>query len=222
MPRPSTAALVRVGDRFNRWTVTGPAIIKNHKAHLPCRCECGTEKLVYHMNLVRDISLSCGCYRKEQTARNFTKHGDTVDGERPRVLEIWANMIQRCTNPKTRHFENYGGRGITVCAEWRDYTTFRDWALANGYRDDMQIDRIDNNGGYAPSNCRWVTARVNCNNRRISIILTAWGETKSLSEWLEDNRCAVSRSSLHRRIEAGWEHEKVLSQPPGVWKGTRR
>ena len=91
-----------------------------------------------------------------------TTHGES----RTRIYRTWSNMLLRCFNEKTINYARYGGRGITVCDEWKEYIPFRDWALVNGYTDSLQIDRIDNNNGYYPANCRWVTVSENAKNRR--------------------------------------------------------
>ena len=103
---------------------------------------------------------------------------------RHRLDIIHSNMMQRCYNPNSTYYPRYGGRGITVCEEWRNSrNSFKRWAIANGYTDDLTIDRIDNDAGYSPSNCRWVTMKANCNNRGSCHFVTAFGETHSLKEW---------------------------------------
>lgn len=122
-------------------------------------------------------------------------------------------MRARCNNPNHSSFENYGGRGVCVATEWNDFFTFQSWALENGYAPGMQIDRQDNDGDYDPFNCRWVTAKVNASNKSNNVVLSAFGETKTVSEWSEDIRCAVTSNTLYQRIEFGWDHEKAIIQP---------
>lgn len=103
-----------------------------------------------------------------------------------RLYSIWKTMIHRCENPKRVKYKDYGGRGIAVCSEWHDPNTFMDWAENNGYKDGLQLDRINNNGNYEPSNCRWVSPRENSRNRRNTKYLTIGGETKCVAEWCEN------------------------------------
>lgn len=117
---------------------------------------------------------------------------------RNRLDVIHSNMIQRCTNPNNPAYPDYGGRGISICEEWRTKRNFIKWAVETGYSDSLTIDRIDNNAGYSPSNCRWVSMRENCNNRRSCHYVTAFGETHSLKEW---SKClSISYNTLKKRI----------------------
>lgn len=131
--------------------------------HVPVQCSCGTYSKVSVRTLEIGKSKSCGCWRRVTLRRLHRTHG-----QRPKKLYwVWAGMIQRCTNPRTIGFKDYGGRGIRVCAEWRrSFVNFRSWAVATGYRAGLQLDRKRVNENYCPSNCRWVTRLVQANNRR--------------------------------------------------------
>jgi hypothetical protein len=130
-----------------------------------------------------------------------------------RLHNCWKHIIQRCSDFRTEGWYDYGGRGITVCEEWKDFVTFKDWALANGFREDLQIDRIDNDGPYSPENCRWVTHTENVRNTRHVHYVEAFGERKALSVWAEDERCGVSYWTLKRRIREGWPPEEAVTTP---------
>lgn len=128
-----------------------------------CRCDCGKTVEVASGNLVSGNSKSCGCASVEKLMERNVTHG----GSGTRLHRIWDSMKTRCTNPNSKTFKYYGGRGISVCTEWlHDFTAFRDWALANGYRDDLTLDRIDTDGNYGPTNCRWATWHEQRMNQR--------------------------------------------------------
>jgi hypothetical protein len=119
-------------------------------------------------------------------------------------------MHERCSCPKHRNFKNYGGRGIYVCPAWDDFVTFRDWALSSGYTDELSIDRIDPNGPYCPDNCRWATTKEQGRNKRNTVWLTAFGETKRLLDWFADSRCRVAPSIVRGRLALGMDPERAM------------
>lgn len=119
-------------------------------------------------------------------------------------------MIRRCENPKSNSYANYGGRGITVCKEWKEsYETFQTWALANGYRQELSIDRIDNDKGYSPENCRWTNYTEQSNNRRMSNLVTLDGETHTLTEWTKIKN--VCKRTIYARMQKGMTVEEALT-----------
>lgn len=135
----------------------------------------------------------------------------THGGSNSRLYSIWANMITRTTNPKGTAYNRYGGRGVKMCSEWRNsFETFRDWALANGYTDDLTIDRIDNDGGYEPVNCQWVPWSEQFNHRSTTKQITFHGETLSIAQWAE--KLHVSKTMLYQRFKAGWPVERALTE----------
>lgn len=131
---------------------------------------------------------------------------------RDRLDIIHSNMIQRCYNPNSPFYTRYGGRGIKVCDEWKNSKkAFKLWAINNGYRDDLTIDRINNDNGYYPQNCRWVTCRTNCNNRSSCHFVTAFGETHSLLEW--SKILNISYNTLKKRVIDHGEDGEYLLRP---------
>lgn len=129
-----------------------------------------------------------------------------------RLYRIYNNMKSRCYNSRFPSYKNYGGRGISICPEWlEDFIVFRDWAIDNGYRDDLSIDRIDNNGDYEPNNCRWVTPYVQSNNTRRNHYITLAGKTLTLKEWAD--HFGISEKTVRDRIKRGWDIESALTVP---------
>lgn len=137
----------------------------------------------------------------------------TTSDEVKRLQNIRAGMAQRCLNPNNKAYHRYGGRGITICEEWaNDSGAFVEWALANGYQDGLSIDRIDNNKGYSPENCRWATRKQQQNNMRTNVLATFDGETHTCSEWAEI--FGIDRNIFHHRLKGGWNLERILTEPP--------
>lgn len=146
---------------------------------------------------------NCVFRKKEETLKT---HGLRYT----RIYNIWNQMIQRCTNPKLKHYERYGGRGIKVCEEWMSsIESFKDWAVSNGYKDCLTIDRIDVNGNYEPANCKWSTNVEQQRNKRTNRFITIKGETKTVAEWAEIS--GIPYKTLQRRIDNGCKEETLLA-----------
>lgn len=150
------------GESFGRLTVIERCgSIDGHAAWL-CKCICGNTTVVNGKWLRAGRTTSCGCYHKEMLSKRSKTHGMT----NTRLYRIWHDMKNRCFYEKDKHFKDYGGRGITVCAEWKNsFEKFSEWAIKNGYSDTLTIDRINNDGNYEPQNCRWATRKQQCENR---------------------------------------------------------
>jgi hypothetical protein len=150
------------GKRFGRWTVLAihPKRDRRWAVLWLCRCDCGAEHIVRGSSLHTGYSTSCGCIRREKLKKLLTKHGMSE----ARVYGVWEAMVQRCTNPNNADYDNYGGRGITVCEDWRSFENF--FADMGEPPPGLTLDRIDNNGNYEPGNCRWTSYSVQLKNRR--------------------------------------------------------
>ena len=197
------------GKRFGRLLVLGESGKVGEQTAWKCKCDCGGIAIVTGANLRSGNTNSCGCLNRENLRKALTKHGATAGKKKPRLYRIWLAMRERCKNQESEKYSLYGGRGIKVCPEWEhDFQSFRDWALGNGYRDNLTLDREDNDGPYSPENCRWVTMKVQNRNKRSNHYLTYKGETISISEWAE--RCGIPYYTLKTRIRNGWSTEKAL------------
>lgn len=198
------------GQKFGRWTVIEKAQTSS-TGHIKwhCKCECGAEREVASYSLLEHKSISCGCFRIEQTKKTNTKHGDSYS----RLHKIWSGIKKRCYNKQSPCYKNYGGRGIIMCDEWRNnYNSFMEWSLNNGYSNELTIDRIDNNGDYEPLNCRWVAMKEQANNKRSNKNITAFGKTLTAAQWSE--KVGIKRNTIVYRINHGWDVESALTVSP--------
>ena len=173
-----------------------------------CLCECGNTKEIRTNSLTRGSTISCGCYHKEEVAKRHTTHNRSKD----RLYHEWQYLKRRCYNPGYKYYERYGGRGISVCEEWKNnFVAFKEWAESNGYDDSLTLDRIDYDGNYEPDNCRWVTRKVQQNNRSSNLFFTIDGETKTLAQWCEIYKVPHERTRY--RVKHGWDIVTALTAP---------
>lgn len=205
---------INVGDKYNRLTVISEPYRLRSRAVADCKCDCGKIRIGIRVHrLVNGETKSCGCWSADFLTSRILKHGCAGGRHRKRdkLYKIWRSMRDRCYYPRKESYPRYGGRGITVCDEWESFAPFRDWANANGYTDGLQIDRIDNDGNYEPSNCRWATNKQQSRNKSTNTLVSAFGETKCAAEWAEDSRCLASYPALLYRIQAGWNPETAIT-----------
>ena len=204
------------GKKFNRLTVLEKAYRKNNKNYWRCICDCGKEVFVDAQKIRNWHTKSCGCYKYEMNKERLSKHKLS----KTRLYVLYRSILQRCYWEKTEHYSNYGGRGITVCDEWlNDFKSFYDWAYANGYKEEKlpsgtnkwTIDRIDNDKGYSPDNCRFVTMKEQCLNRSTTVKLTYNGITLTRKEWAK--KVGINEHTIKRRMYDGWSVEEALSTP---------
>lgn len=168
-----------------------------------CLCNCGNLFVTTACSIRDRENLSCGC----MIGKSHEKHGYIKLNQR--LYKIHNAMVERCYNVNHKQYKHYGGRGIAVCNEWRnDFMNFYEWAMNNGYKEELTIDRVDVNGNYEPTNCRWATAKQQGRNRRTCRYFTINDETHNLSEWCEILNLNYKR--VYNRLYKGWSIEKAL------------
>ena len=202
--------------RFGLLLAKSEPYCKNGHVCYICRCDWGGEKEVRAEALVHGKVKSCGCLLHKPTAQ---KHGMY----QTRLYGCWKAMKARCMIKSNIAYDNYGGRGITVCDEWLDdFRAFESWALTNCYTDELTLDRIDVNGNYEPANCRWATTLEQANNTRRNVRVVFNGESFTIAEWARKSN--IDESALRGRLSRGWSIEKALSTPVDLrfGKKTRR
>ena len=168
-----------------------------------CKCSCGNMTEVQSNDLRGGKVLSCGCYSRDLLLERRRTHGES----KTRLYIIWKNMRKRCHNKNDTAYPRYGGRGIDVCKEWDSYVSFKNWAHNSGYDDTLTLDRIDNDKGYSPQNCRWATYFEQRKNQRNTKLYHG----KMLSEISRD--LGLSYSALKERLKRGWSIERAISEP---------
>jgi len=197
---------IKAGTQFGKLTVIGEGekyILPSGQPNrsIKCKCECGTIKDIRLLHLVRGRIISCGCAVGE-------KHGDA----NTKLYKKWRAIKYRCyVSP---YFNNYIENGITVCDEWdKSYTAFRDWALKNGYKEGLQIDRIDNNKGYAPDNCRFVTNIENVNNRNNTFKVIYKGVEHPFMQLVRQKQMVLHMNGIRRRLQSGMSGDEAFDKP---------
>ena len=206
------------GLKFGRLTAIALHHIKEDttcKRHFwAFKCDCGKECIIAKHAVTSSHTQSCGCLHKEITSqKNGTHHLANTS-----IYNVYLTIKARCFNSSNKSFKDYGGRGITVCDEWKnDFKAFYDWAMANGYKEGLSIDRIDVNGNYEPDNCRWSNRKVQARNKRNNHLIEFHNEIKCLMEWCEIYK--INRKTVKNRLERGWKLGEALTIPPRKIKG---
>ena len=203
-----------VGTKFGRLTVINAAADKvsatgYHTAMWECLCDCGERVVVRGKCLTQGVTKSCGCLQREEMSARASRNG----GFGSRLYAIWNSMRQRCHNHNNNAYHNYGGRGISICDEWDDFASFREWAYMTGYdenapRGALTLDRIDVDGDYSPDNCRWSSMKTQSNNKRETLYLEHNHERRTLSEWASVT--GIDYTTLWRRYHNGLSSNEIL------------
>ena len=194
------------GEKYGKLLIIGSENI-NKIIMQKCICECGNEKYVHYSKLKSGHTKSCGCLKNKYTIKN------------KRIFNCWWNMKGRCDSAGRNDSKYYHDKGITYCEEWNKYENFQEWALNNGYADNLTLDRIDGKLPYCPSNCRWITIEEQQRNRSFCLYFSHNGETKTLSEWARE--FGINRTTLHDRIyKFGYSFEEAVTRPIKVPKNS--
>lgn len=192
------------GKKFGNLTVVKKVERKNRSNQWLCKCDCGKEVVCYQYNLERGTSTSCGCLRSYYAKKTRSCHGESTG----KLYKKWSSIKTRCYNKNTPCYKNYGGRGIKMCDEWLDFWNFREWAYKNGYSEGLTLERIDVNGNYEPSNCKWIPMEEQAINKRNNSFIEYGGKRQTISQWSKE--LGVGKEVLSYRYRAGWAPEECL------------
>lgn len=200
-----------IGTKNNELTVVGIELrpyrnTGKQRNVLKCQCTCGNTTYVLPYQFISGDIKSCGCLRHRVPYNATHKLSKTP------LYHIWETMRLRCGSPNNKKYYMYGARGITVCEEWvNDFLAFQKWSLDNGYAKGLTLDRRDNNMGYSPANCRWVSRKCQQRNTRRNIYITYKGKTQTLIEWCEE--LSLNYKTVNNRIARGWDSIQALTTP---------
>ena len=208
MAETNSTQPIKPGQQFGRLTVLEKTRYATHKWGWLCKCVCGTHTTVLPWCLARGYTKSCGCLARDLKIARLFKHG----ARKAKVPEyrIWMAMRERCNRTNGPQFSNYGGRGIKVCARWNSFRAFlKD--MGTRPTPHHSIDRINNELGYGPDNCRWATSQEQANNTRYNRHLTFQGRTQTMAQWSRETGLTSPR--ICNRLKQGWSIERTLSTP---------
>lgn len=204
------------GKKFNNLYVVERADSdKSGKARWKCLCDCGNYTVVTGSNLKTNSVKSCGCLIHRKSWNHY------IEKSSKRLYSIWCGMKGRCNNPNHPAYKNYGGRGISICKEWKDFRNFEKWSLDNEYFDNASIERKDVNENYSPQNCCWIPLAEQAKNRRSSYEIIHNGRKLNLTEYCKELNLDYKR--VHSRIyKLGWDFEKAVSTEPMISKRNKK
>lgn len=201
-----TPRLNLINKKFGRLTVVDLAYIKNQSTFWSCLCDCGKVVIKKASYLTTGDTRSCGCLKSEELSKRNSKH----NLYKHPIYNVWKNMKNRCYRINNKQYSNYGGRGITVCEEWKkDFLSFFTWANENGYKNNLTIDRIDVDGNYCPENCRFIPLSEQQKNKRNTIIIEYMNMKYTISEFSQ--LTSKSYDSIYRKIQKGMSPEEIIN-----------
>lgn len=208
---------INIGDIFHRWTILTQPSLKQYgkykRSFVLCRCLCGIEKEIALTYLKNNTSKSCGCLSREISSNICKQRNTTHNLSHHSLYKIWCDMKKRCYNSNSKNYHRYGERGIKIYQKWLTFINFYNWAISHGWRNSLTIERINNNQGYSPNNCKWATRKEQGNNKSNNKLLNAFGQIKTIKQWSEDKRCKVKYTTLFMRIIKGWNADIAIITP---------
>lgn len=196
------SVIVKSGDTYGRLTVVKETETKKYIRFVLCKCNCGNRVEVRLFQMRAGNVKSCGCLQRERSSESKTIHGHSRAKNVTSEYRTWRHMHERCSSKKDKSFSNYGGRGITVCKRWSSFTNF--YKDMGKRPEGTSIDRIDNNKGYFPKNCRWATKEQQSNNKRTNRWITIDGKTMTLTQWSKHLNIPIA--TMYRRVQDAADH----------------
>lgn len=198
-----------VNKRFGSLIVIKEHCVRNN-GHImwECLCDCGKTSIVKGIHLKSEHTKSCGCAQSAMMKKISKTRSKTHGFSKTDLYHVWASMKSRCYYPKNVSYPYYGLRGIVVCNEWKKFENFYSWAINNGYKKGLSIDRINNDGNYQPNNCRWATLKEQANNMSTNIKLSYNGKTKTVIQWCEIFN--IKKDTAYRKLRRGKSFEEIF------------
>lgn len=202
--------LANLGKKYNRLTVISFEYKKGGRTYYKLKCDCGKEIIISLSCAKTNHTKSCGCLVSELSRIRMPKYTRKHGISTTRIYKCWKDAVRRCEDLKSVAYQNYGGRGINICEEWKDCLVFYEWALKNGYSETLTLDRINVDGNYEPSNCKWATIDEQANNKRNSIFICHEGLKLTHSQW--SKRLGGSARLVSGRIKRyGWDEIRAIT-----------
>ncbi len=197
-----------VNQRFGQLTIVENPIRTNGSRFVTAKCDCGTVRVFRLYDILKKDSTSCGCVKIAMLKDRVSKHQLTQH----KLYRVWCGIKERCNNPNHDMYIHYGQRGINICEQWaNDFPPFYNWAISNGWIDGLTIDRVNNDLGYSPENCRMATRTEQQRNKRTNNMVTFQNRTQCLSAWAEELR--MNYNVLRSRLRIGWTTDRALTTP---------